>query len=120
MSNRSVAWNAIYNRKTKQIISEKSGEENVMDDEKKASGGVDENAGHEQQGRDDEEVDWALEYQAFLEESEKANADDDSDRSEEKRKEDTMVDGEDWAREYAEYCAEKEKEFFEENKPKEL
>ena len=55
-----------------------------------------------------------------MQEKEKANADDDSDRSEESRKEDIVVDGEDWAKEYAAHCAEKEKEFFEANKPKEL
>ena len=74
----------------------------------------------EKKGGDDEELDWALEYQTFLEEREKANADDDSDRSEENRKEDIVGDGEDWAKEYAAHCAEKEKEFFEANKPKEL
>ena len=74
----------------------------------------------EKKGRDDEEVDWALEYQNFLEEKEKANADDECDRVEEIRKEDTVVDGEEWAKEYAAHCDEKEKEFFEANKPKEL
>ena len=97
-----------------------------MDDEKsegaeeEAAGGIEENAGHEKKGKDDEEVDWALEYQNFLEEKEKAIADDDSDRSEKERKEDSVVDGEDWAKEYAAHCAEKEKEFFEANRPKEL
>ena len=99
-----------------------------MDDEKSEgakvegeSGGIEENAGHEKKGGDDEEeVDWALEYQTFLEEQEKANADDECDRGEEERKEDSVVDGEDWAKEYAAHCAEKEKEFIEANKPKEL
>jgi hypothetical protein len=102
-------------------------EEKVVDDkrsegtkEEEASGGIEENVGHEKKGKDDEEVDWALEYQAFLEEQEKANTGDECDRAEENRKEDTVVDGEEWAKEYAAHCAEKEKEFFEANKPKEL
>jgi hypothetical protein len=66
---------------------------------------------------DDSEVDWALEYQAFLEEKEKAR-DDESDEDEGKQK-DAVEEGEEWAKEYAAYCTEKEKEFFDKNKPKE-
>eukprot|EP00984_Skeletonema_dohrnii_P011240 scaffold4470_cov99-Skeletonema_dohrnii-CCMP3373.AAC.1 len=68
---------------------------------------------------DDGEMDWALQYQAYLDEQEKAS-DDESDTDDDEGKEkDTEVDGEEWAKEYAAYCAEKEKEFFEANKPKE-
>mmetsp|Transcript_34955 Transcript_34955/g.51433 ORF Transcript_34955/g.51433 Transcript_34955/m.51433 type:complete len:85 (-) Transcript_34955:1177-1431(-) len=67
---------------------------------------------------DDGEMDWALQYQAYLDEQEKERDESDTEEDEGKEK-DTEVDGEEWAKEYAAYCAEKEKEFFEANKPKE-
>ena len=67
---------------------------------------------------DDGEMDWALQYQAYLDEQEKERGESDTEDDEGKEK-DTEVDGEEWAKEYAAYCAEKEKEFFEANKPKE-
>ena len=68
----------------------------------------------------DDDMDWALQYQAYLDEKEKAR-DDDCDKEDEEGKEnkEEAEEGEEWAREYAAYCAEKEKDFFEANKPKE-
>ena len=64
---------------------------------------------------DSDNMDWAMEYQAFLEEKEKLNANE-SDEDEKIKEQDTTVEGEDWAKEYAAYCGEKEKEFFDANK----
>ena len=67
----------------------------------------------------DDDMDWALQYQAYLDEKEQAR-DDEGDKDEEgKENEKVAEEGEEWAREYAAYCAEKEKDFFEANKPKE-
>jgi len=65
----------------------------------------------------DSEVDWALEYQAFLEEKE--NARDDENDEDESKRDNKEKEGEGWAKEYADYCNEKEKEFFDANTPKE-
>eukprot|EP00985_Skeletonema_marinoi_P003993 scaffold1742_cov150-Skeletonema_marinoi.AAC.12 len=65
---------------------------------------------------DDGEMDWALQYQAYLDEQEKERGESDTEDDE---GEEDEVEGEEWAKEYAAYCAEKEKEFFEANKPKE-
>ncbi|KAL7500729.1 hypothetical protein ACHAWT_008713 [Skeletonema menzelii] len=69
---------------------------------------------------DDDDKDWALQYQAYLDEKEKAR-DDESGKEVKEGKEDDKEaeEGEEWAKEYAAYCAEKEKDFFEANKSKE-
>lgn len=68
----------------------------------------------------DDDMDWALQYQAYLDEKEKAR-DDESGKEVKEGKEDDKEaeEGEEWAKEYAAYCAEKEKDFFEANKSKE-
>jgi len=65
---------------------------------------------------DDGDMDWALQYQAYLDEQEKERGESDTEDDE---GEEDEVEGEEWAKEYAAYCDEKEKEFFEANKPKE-
>ena len=69
---------------------------------------------------DDSDVDWALEYHAFLEGKEKVDVDEsDKGDKDESEQADTEEEGEEWAKEYATYCCEKEEEFFDKNKPKE-
>ena len=77
-------------------------------------------ASNEKKGSDDDDMDWALQYQAYLDEQEKAR-DDESDKEDKEGEEDDKEaeEGEEWLKEYAAYCAEKEKDFFEANKPKE-
>mmetsp|Transcript_19195 Transcript_19195/g.27336 ORF Transcript_19195/g.27336 Transcript_19195/m.27336 type:complete len:88 (+) Transcript_19195:1060-1323(+) len=68
---------------------------------------------------EDDDMDWALQYQAYLDEKEKARDDESDKEDNEVKAKDTEVEGEEWAKEYAAYCAEKEKDFFDANKPKE-
>lgn len=63
--------------------------------------------------------DWALQYQAYLDEKD-ASLDKEDDDKVPSKEEKNSPQGEDWAVQYAQYCIEKEKEFFESNRSQEL
>jgi hypothetical protein len=69
--------------------------------------------------QEEDEEDWALQYQAYLDEKDVLLNEDDDDKVPSKQ-EKSSPQGQDWAVEYAQYCIEKEKEFFESNRSKEL
>jgi hypothetical protein len=67
--------------------------------------------------QDQEEEDWAVQYQAYLDEKDAMLNEDGEDVP--SRQGNKSPQGEDWAVQYAEYCIEKEKEFFQYNQIKE-
>jgi len=66
---------------------------------------------------EDNEEDWGVQYQAYLEEQELKS---ENDINEEKREAKGESKEEDWAVQYQAHVEEKEKEFFESNKPKRI
>lgn len=59
---------------------------------------------------ENDEEDWAAQYQAYLDEKEIVEKHNDTSAG--NNSETDVLEGEDWAIQYAEYCTKKEKEFF--------